>query len=349
MNLISTRYSFASAYLKGEEARSIMSDHIDGLLQRTKTLQDMLDIIRDTDIGEYLNEHAGNLKTFDDIDDMLWRYVRECIDRLRRFTLPAAMSRLLDVYLKKYDIQNIKNAVRGIMDATPPSAIPLGTIFDEGYLDDLAAAKTFEDIAHVLVKSGLGDYGTAVNTIRENDVRSVFEAEFLLDGLYNGVVARTLKGMDEGAIMTKAFGIVIDLANIQVVFRSALMEGAGSFGEFITGGGHMLSEDTVRELFALKPNELAGRLENTEYLTAAQETLKNYEKERSVTVIDRVLEKHRIKLLRELLSPRALSPSNLLWYLFVKELEVRNLRLLFKTLMDGIPPSDVRDYVVTVS
>jgi vacuolar-type H+-ATPase subunit C/Vma6 len=173
--------------------------------------------------------------------------------------------------------------------------------------------------------------------------------EFLLDGIYNHAVAKALKGMDEGDIMAKAFGIIIDLANIQVVFRSALAEGAGSFGEFVTDGGHMLSQDSVRELFALKSNEIAGRLENTEYLPVAQATLKNYEKERSVTVIDRVIEKHRIKLLRELLSPRALSPSNLLWYLLIKELEVRNLRLIFKTLMDGIPPSDVRDYVVPVS
>jgi len=326
-----------------------MSDHIDGLLQRTKTLQDMLDIIRDTDIGEYLNEHAGDLNTFDDIDDMLWQYVSECIDRLRRFTLPSDMTRLLDVYMRKYDIQNIKNAVRGVVEDTPVPAVPLGKIFEEEYLDELAAAKTFEEIGHVLIKSGLGDYSAVVSAIQENDVRSTFEAEFMLDGIYNHAMAKALKGMDEGDIMAKAFGIIIDLSNIQVVFRSALTEGAGSVGEFITHGGHMLSEDSVRELFALKSNELAGRLENTEYLPVAQDTLKNYEKEHSVTVIDRVIEKYRIKLLRELLSPRALSPSNLLWYLLIKELEVRNLRLIFKTLMDGIPPSDVRDYVVTVS
>jgi vacuolar-type H+-ATPase subunit C/Vma6 len=40
-------------------------------------------------------------------------------------------------------------------------------------------------------------------------------------------------------------------------------------------------------------------------------------------------------MLRDILSPRILSPATMLWYLLIKELEIRNLRLIFKMLTDG--------------
>jgi V/A-type H+-transporting ATPase subunit C len=157
-----------------------------------------------------------------------------------------------------------------------------------------------------------------------------------------------LKHMNDGTILVKALGIMIDLANIQIVFRSAL-SGKHTVSEFVSEGGHMLSVTLVQELLALKMNEIPGRLEQTEYYQMAQEVAKNFEKERVVSVVDRTIEKYKVRLLRELLSPRALSPCNLLWYLLVKEFEIRNVRLIIKTLMDGIPSSEIQDYVVTAS
>jgi len=45
VNLISPRYAFISAYLKGEEARSITSGHIGEIVQRSANMQDALEII----------------------------------------------------------------------------------------------------------------------------------------------------------------------------------------------------------------------------------------------------------------------------------------------------------------
>jgi len=139
------------------------------------------------------------------------------------------------------------------------------------------------------------------------------------------------------------------LSNIQVIFRAALGEKSSAIGEFVLEGGHMLPGHTIKELLSLKISEITGRLEHTEYYFVAQEVSKIYEKEGAVTVVDRVVEKYKFRFLSDLLSPRALSPCNLLWYLFLKELEIRNIRLIFKTLSDGMPSSEIRDYLVTVS
>ena len=350
MNLISTRYAFTSAYLKGEEARGIISDHLDGLLQRPKTIQDALEIIRDTDIGEYLLESTpAGLNTFDDTDESLWLYLGECVNRLLRFKLPSDMIEMLDVYMKKYDILNIKIALRGfLMEKTAPM-VPVGAIYDQGYLEELSNAKSLDEITDVLIKVNLSDYASIVKDIKEKDSRSTFEGEFRLDSLYYDTVLGSLKKMNDGSVLTKALGIMIDLSNIQVIFRAALGEKSYAIGEFVLEGGHMLPGYTIKELLSLKISEITGRLEHTEYIQIAQEVYKTFEKEGAVTVVDRVVEKHKFRILSDLLSPRALSPCNLLWYLFLKELEIRNVRLIFKSLLDGIPSSEIRNYLVTVS
>lgn len=349
MKLISTRYAFTSAYLKGEEARGITTSHVEGMVQRAKTAQEVLEIIKDTDIGEYLSETAPTgWKTFDAMDESLSRYFADCVDRLNRFKLPSDMSRMLDRYTNKFDIMNIKIALRGKLSDTPFPLIPFGKLHSQSSLDDLSNATNTEEIADVLVSANLGDYAVPVKDIKEKDFRAMIEGEFRLDDLFNQKMSRELRDMNDGSILSKAWGIMIDLANLQIVFRSALGE-RGSASEFLFDGGHMLSGEIIREMLSLKPGEITSRLENTEYQQIGLDIGKNYEKEGVITVVDKVIERHRIKLLGDLLSPRALSPCNLLWYLILKELEIRNVRVIFKTLRDGVPLSDIRDYVVTVS
>jgi len=255
---------------------------------------------------------------------------------------------MLRTYSTKYDILNIKTVLRSTLAEETALLVPIGDIYKLGYLEELSNARSAVEIAEVLVKAELGDYASLVNEIKEKDHRSIFETELKLDGVYYQAMLSALKHMNDGTILVKALGIMIDLVNIQIVFRSAI-SGRHPVSEFLSEGGHMLAGTIVQELLSLKINEIPGRLEQTEYYQMAQEVVKNFEKERVVSVVDRTIEKYKVRLLSELLSPRALSPCNLLWYLLVKEFELRNIRLIMKTLMDGIPSSEIQDYVVTAS
>jgi vacuolar-type H+-ATPase subunit C/Vma6 len=51
-------------------------------------------------------------------------------------------------------------------------------------------------------------------------------------------------------------------------------------------------------------------------------------------------------LVKGILSPRVLSPLVIAWYLFLKELEMRNLRLILKAMFDNIPLEEIRQYLV---
>jgi vacuolar-type H+-ATPase subunit C/Vma6 len=41
-----------------------------------------------------------------------------------------------------------------------------------------------------------------------------------------------------------------------------------------------------------------------------------------------------------------MSPLVAIWYLVLKEIEVRNLRLSLKAVFDGISPEEIKEYLV---
>lgn len=346
MNLISTRYAFTSAYLKGEESRCVSADHVDWMMQKS-TMQDALEVIENTDIGDYLRGQP--IKTFDEVDEHLWKYLGVCLKRLERFKPPSEIIRLADAYIKKYDILNIKIAMRMVLREKPTPVVLLGVIYDQGYLEKLLSIKSVDEIAEIVVICNLGDYASIIKDIKENDVRSIFEAEIRLDRMYYESVLSALKKINDGHLVTKALGIIIDLLNLQIVFRFILGEKESMVTEFVLEGGYVLSTNTIREFLSLKMNEIIGRLEHTEYHQLAHEVSKDFEKEGNITIVDKLIDKLKFQLLKELLSPRVLSPSNMLWYLILKEWEIRNLRLIFKTMADGIPPSEIKDHLVIAS
>lgn len=344
MNLVSTRYAFTSAYLKGEEARIITSEHVNGMFQRASTIPEALDIIRDTDIGEYLTGQP--VKTFDHAEPCLWQYLGACIERLERFKIPSDMARMLELYREKYDVGNIKILLRCIAMHGVSGTVPLGRLHDLDFIGVLLKADSVEILSDSLTQCALGEYARCLEDLREKDIRATLECELCLDRHYLNRMRAALETMDDGDILAKAFGIMIDLANLQGIIRSVVTERRGLAGDFILEGGHMLTDELLREAASLKMNEIAGRLDHTEYQPLLQEITRTYEKENAVPVIDRVMEKHKYRLLRGILSARALSPCTLLWYLIVKEREIRNLRIILKSIADGIAASDIRDYLV---
>jgi vacuolar-type H+-ATPase subunit C/Vma6 len=312
------------------------------MLQKS-TLQDSLEVIKNTELGDYLAKRK--IKTFKEIDHSLWRYLGDCMERLKQLNPPVDIFLLTDQYLRKYDVLNIKIALRGIfMEKTAPM-VPLGLLDHLGLLEELSIAKSIDEIAHVLLRGDLGDYAFILKNIQGKDGRSRLQGETDLDRLYYRNMVRAMRRMDDGGLLTQAFGIMIDLTNLQAVFRSVIGEKDFS-GEFVMEGGHRLSVGAIQELLSLKLAEIVKRLEHTEYDPCAREIYKNYERGEKITVVEEAIEKHKFRLLREILFPRILSPANLLWHLILKETEIRNVRLILKALSDGMSTSEIKDYLV---
>jgi vacuolar-type H+-ATPase subunit C/Vma6 len=105
-------YAFITAYLKGEESKTVVSSQFAGLV-RVSRIQDVLSAIDGTDIGSYLS--GVSLSSFDEVDSNLWVYFGKCLERIYWFNdVPGDVRILLRAYITKYYVINIKRVLQGI-------------------------------------------------------------------------------------------------------------------------------------------------------------------------------------------------------------------------------------------
>jgi len=346
--LLDTRYAFMSAYLKGEEARLVTPDHINKM-SKTSNIQDALAIIKDTDIGDYLEGVA--IKTFDDLDKYLWEYFGECPERLEWFKpVPADILKILKAYIAKYDVLNIKAALQAISTGKKTKLIPVGLIHNYGLLDELSSAEDVDSIIELLTKCKLESYASILEGYKiDGGAESRLLTEARLDGEYYKNLLNIAKGIKDGSVLAQAFSIIIDLTNLQMASR-AIIEGMDAeVAGYTIAGGYMTSEKVIKELLSLKLTELPGKWRNTLYYDVAEAVSSSYTRTKNISIVEEIIEKHKFRLSKEILSPRLLSPLVLVWYLILKELEIRNLRLILKAMFDNIPLEEIKQYLVLPS
>ncbi len=343
--MLNPRYAFISACLKGEEPRTVTLEHIDRMASAS-TFQDALAVIRETYIGSFLEELP--VKTFDELDESLWRYLRQRINYVESFKfLPKDILKLSRAYMVKYDVTNIKAALQNMATGKKARMIPVGVIYNHGLLDELSKAENIYDIAQILVRCKLGDYTPAIEEYKAGKSAKVkFLTEVKLASEYYKSMLNMARKIKDGFVLAKAFGLVIDLTNLQIVLR-AIIEGIGpDVAEMTIAGGYRLTDKSIKDLINLKIADVPAKLEDSQYRDIANEVSANYDKTRSITVVDEVIDKHKFRMLKELLSPKVLSPLVMAWYLVLKEVEIRNLRLILKAIMDGVPVQEVKNFLV---
>jgi len=344
--LLDPRYAYISAYLKADEPNVFASKHLSRMLG-ISNIRDIQSIIRETDIGNYLEGISFN--NFDDLDQSLWRYFVHCIKEIETFKfIPDDIKKLSSVYIEKYDVANIKAALQAVgSTGNRNPIIPVGIIHDNGLLDELSDAENVADIIELLTRSRLAHY---IPIIEESESDGSTKSRLLLGARLDGEYYRVMLGMAnsirEGDTLAQSIGIVIDLTNLQIVAR-AIIEGIGTeVADYTIPGGYIITDKTIRELLAVKIVDLPRRLEDSKYYQLAKELASSYEKSKRVTTVDEVLETYKFKSLRETLSPTILSPLVMAWYLILKETEIRNLRIIFRAIYDNISIEEIKKYLV---
>jgi V/A-type H+-transporting ATPase subunit C len=343
--VLSPKYAFISACLKGEEPKTVNSEHIDKMMT-APNLQDALATIRATDIGSYLEELP--VKDFDYLDECLWGYLAQRIRYIESFKfLPKEIPKVSRAYVAKYDVSNIKSALQGITDGKKPGMIPIGIIHDNALLDELFGADDIDDIVRILIQCKLGDYVPALEQYKtDKSAKSKLLVEANLDGEYYKSILKTARGIKDGSVLAQAFGLVIDLTNLQIALR-AIIKGIGpDAAEFAIAGGYRITDKEIQELLSLKIGDVPARLQDDQYQDIANEVSANYDKAKNITAVDEIIDKHKFRMLKDILSPRVLSPLVLVWYLILKEIEIRNLRLVLKTILDGVAVQEIKNYLV---
>ena len=343
--MLSPRHAFISAFLKGEEARTVTSEHIDKMMTASN-LWDALAIVREADIGSYLEELP--VRTFNDVDACLWGYLAQRIRYVESLKFrPKEILKLSRAYVVKYDISNIKAALQGISTGKKATMIPVGIIYNNALLDELSNAENVDDIIQLLIKCKMGDYVAALEQYKmDESVKSKLLAQTKLDNKYYENMLNVSRVISAGHVFSKILGLTIDLTNLQIITR-AIIGGIGAeIAEYAIAGGYMIGGQAIKDLSSSELAEVPTKLGGAPYQDIAKEVLSSYETTKSISAVNEIIDKHKFRLAKEMLSVRLLPSLVMAWYLILKEVEIRNLRLVLKTIVDGVPVQEIKNYLV---
>ena len=341
MNQLSPSYAFSTALFKAEEAKGITPAMMKDALQKS-TIDDAITAMKGTAIGLHLEKNS--VKTFDEANRFLQTYIDDCLDRMLKFRSPPAMRRIASMYMEKFDVFNIKIALRRLIAEDEAPFIQAGNIHKEGLLGELKAAGSVEDIESLLLRCELKQYAGIVEQLVEMDSRMEAKAERDLEETYYSQLTKQLSRMDDSRVLKKALGIMIDIANLRMVSRAVLTETSARVEYFIPGG-ELFSPQRLASLAALKPPEMVSQLEYTRHADMIRDIVKDFEAQKDIRAIERISDACQIRFLRELLSPKVFSPAMVLALLTIKEWETRSVRLVLKSVSDSLPISEVANYL----
>jgi V/A-type H+-transporting ATPase subunit C len=338
-------YAFISAYLKGEEAKILSSEHINAVI-KSENVQDIIDTTRETDIGNYLE--GLDIATFDEVDEQLWKYFNDCLIRITWFqNTPKDARKILQAYVCKYDILNIKTALQNIITGEKTKGISVGTVYNSGLLDDLINSENLDEVIGILNSARLGEYANVLEGYRleEGFRKEVLIESGMEDIYYRNLLSITGKLKDKDAI-SKVFQTSLDITNLQIILRALVNESDSAASGQTIGGGYLLNDEVIREMLSMKLQDIPSRIDFAVYRTGIEEIIAGFEKNGDISIINESTEKLKFTILQEILSPKIMSPAVIIWYVILKEMEIRNIRLILKAVMDGIPLEEIRNYLV---
>lgn len=311
-------------------------------------VNDLLEMIRGTDLGDYLSKH--NINDFNEFEEKLWQYIDESVSFIKWLKpVPKDMLRLIDAYLLKYDILNIKTILAKLSYQQEVRLVPLGQIHSAGRLNELEIIEDMDSLNQLLRDCELD---TLIDIMKNYQPDAGAKARLVMEVKLEREYYRNLKQvtarMQDKDILAKVIAVIRDTTDIKVLLR-AIIGGIGvEAKEYIISQEKETFGDGVDVLLDTSLKELAAKMPYR-FRNMVQAVVDSYEKNKDITVVEEMMEQYRFRELRNLLSTVIMSPLLLLWYLLQKEIEIKNVRIVAKALFDKRGPEENKNSLVMLS
>ena len=340
-------YIYLCTRMRVRKSKLIQRDEY--LRMANMSLPEIIRVIEETQYKQEIDELGTSFKGIDLIEVALsWNLAKEYQKILE--IAPGTLKQFTRSYLRRWDIQNILNILRGKMQGIKAGKIkeiliPAGSL-DRTILDRLLAEDSIERVVEAL--KGHRMYPVLSEKIAEAKETGSFSRleNDLYKQFYADVIAEAESGVKGGLLYRSFIRLDIDVKNIKTLFRLR----ADTFEEdpyemFIAGG--VLSADDFARLNATKDqDEFIDALK----LKVRQKTLLQFLEElkgaKKVRDIDVNLTRVQIDQMERMSKLHPFSVHPILVYLEKKKFEVFNLRAIARGKESKMPAERISEYLV---
>lgn len=347
-------YGYANARIRGMRSRLLRTEQLDQFLGAANIRQ-IIQELTHTEIGPYLEETLIQGLTATSVDLALKRNLVATYRKVLGFLNDEAFD-ICTTLLGRWDVFNMKTIVRGKHMHLSASEIgegllPVGAL-SQIDLDGLIAqgdvrgvvdlASTWELPQAPALRDGYLEY---------QRTGELADLELALDHYYAGWATKRLarKGRNY-AIARQILAQQVDILNLVMVFRAARenLEAEQATDYFLLGGTEIDLETFLRLAAMSDIDEILDGLRGTRYGALLDEAALRYLETLSVSVFERTLEDYFVRGVLRLAGSDPLGIGIAIAYLWGKQNEVTNLRIIVKGVAVGMPADRTRRELILV-
>ena len=347
-------YGYANARIRGMRSRLLRGEAMERFME-TPDLQRLIQELMETGYGPELEEALIAGRNPDTVDAALRQNVVRTYRKVYGFLNEEARD-IVTTLLGRWDVFNLKTILRGKHVELSAGEISSG-LFPVGALSQV-------DLDGLVLQSDIrGVVDTAVTweipqgpVMRQGYLEyqrtgELADLELALDRYYAEWATQRLSRRGQNyAIARRILCLQIDVLNLVMIFRAAreTLAPDKSVDYFLPGGEH-LDLELYQELAALADvDEIVDGLRGTPYHKICDTAALRFLETASLAAFERALEDY---LTRKIISLGGTDPLGIgipIAYLWGKQNEVINLRIVVKGKAVGIPPESMRREFILV-
>lgn len=347
-------YGYANARIRGMRSRLLTRSFMDELIA-TPDITAFIQVLNETEYAPDLEETLIHGRTAASVDEALKLNMIRTYQKVLGFLNDEA-AYIVTTLLARWDVFNLKTILRGKQmhlthEEISEGLLPAGqlTMID---LDALALGEDVRAVVDTAITWGL----PFASTLREGFAKfqqsgNLADVELAVDRYYaDWASQRFARGGANLALARRILGIQIDTTNLVMVMRLQQADTESIPPEqFFLEGGASIGPALYTELAKLSDiDEVLDRLRGTPYGQLLDDVAVRYIEENSLSVFERALEDYLVRRAMSLGIGDPLGTGVGIAYLWAKQNEITNLRIIVKGKAVGMPEERVRRELILV-
>lgn len=344
-------YGYANARVRAMMAR-LLDEQVYRQILEAPDYHSAIGVLEDTEYAKDVEEAVLEGINPTNIDRALTKNLIRNFDRIKHF-ISGRPHELIEVLLSRWDLYNVKTILRGKRALVPSieierNLVPIGFL-DMTVLGEIIRQPDLRSALDAMVVFSMEwpiPYGRAISAslaefLHEHDLSIV---ETALDQLHYRHVISKVKGKDVNSVLVrKVISMEIDVINILNLLRlcGLELEKERASGYFIPEGT-LARDEFLRILFLGQPEQVAQEIMRVlpQYREPVSLGMRSFDEKGESAVLDE-LEKHVIRTCINL-TRDPLGIGVIIKYMWLKYLEVLNLRIIIRGKSIGLIESQIR-------
>ena len=298
------------------------------------------------EINALATEHSGA----DLLELALNKNLAESFKKLMRIS-SYELGLLVKEYIKRKDIEDIKTILRGKLTNTDEKLVA-NSLTGAGTLsyDFLISLLKKDSIEEILRSNKLVDFSLLRSGLKDlAQKKTIISIENALDKhYYNHLIQFSNILPKEGALFRDFLLKEVEILNILTILRLKKTKfGKDVVKDFIIFSGSRPMDSKIMSLINIEDlEELSKALQRTEYKTIITKGIEEFKKSGSLIMLEIELYKYLLKHSILFMHQHPLSVDVILGYMFAKDIEAKNLKMIVKGKQLGLSEEFIESQLV---